>query len=206
MFDLIDRGRNILRQIRAPDEKIFFIGFNKCGTTSLHHLVTRHAIRSVHWDNGQLARTIETLSTDKPALRSFLSHSTAYSDITSLTESQLIEGNKHFRIFHELFPDAYFIFNDRQMEDWIKSRSSHRRGTFLSRNMSAWRMDADAVKDTWRQNYQMHTNDVLKHFNGHERFLHFRIDQDPINALIDFLSPSFVLRAHNWKRRNTTKL
>lgn len=205
MFNFVDRGRNILHQVRAPNEKIFFIGFNKCGTTSLHHLMTRHSIRSVHWDQGQLATTIEALHGDQSALRSFLSRSTAYSDITFSSEEQLIEGNRHFRLFHKLFPDAYFIFNDRNVEDWIRSRSSHRKGTFLTRTKSAWGMDADAVKDKWRQMHAAHSDEVHKYFSGHLRFLYFRIDRDPITLLINFLSPSFVLREHGWQQVNATR-
>jgi hypothetical protein len=205
MFEFVDRGRNILQQLCVPGEKIFFIGFNKCGTTSLHHLMTHCAIRSVHWDNGQLAARIEAHHRDKSALRSILARSTAYSDMTSLTNEKLIEGNRHFRLFHELFPDAYFILNDRDVEDWIRSRSTHRKGTFLSRTMSAWGMDAESVKDNWRRMHETHLAEVRTYFSDHSRFLYFRIDRDPIRHLIDFLSPSFILRESRWKRVNVSK-
>jgi hypothetical protein len=205
MFELIDRAWNVLQQVRAPDEKIFFIGFNKCGTTSLHHLLTRYAIRSVHWDHGRLATSIEALHQDKVALRRYLERATAYSDIISSTNEHQIEGNRHFRLFHELFPQAYFILNDRNVEDWIRSRSTHHKGTHLARTMTAWNIDANGVKDIWRQVHEAHSTDVLSYFKGHPRFLHFRIDEDPIKLLIDFLSPSFVLRENGWQRVNVTK-
>ncbi|CFX36604.1 conserved protein of unknown function [Candidatus Filomicrobium marinum] len=205
MLNIIDRGRNILQQTLAPDEKIFFIGFNKCGTTSLHHLMTQHAIRSTHWNNGQLADDIEKLLSDKNNLKKYLSRATAYSDIIYSTHREQIEGNKHFRLFHELFPRAYFILNDRNLEAWVKSRSNHHNGSHLERCMAAWKTDERGVKTIWRQTYEAHTNDVLDYFNGHARFLHFRIDRDSINMLIDFLSPSFTLRARGWKITNATK-
>jgi hypothetical protein len=134
-----------------------------------------------------------------------LSRSTAYSDITSFTDELLIEGNRHFRLFHELFPDAYFVLNDRDLEGWIRSRSTHRKGTFLARTMTAWGMDAESVKDRWRHMHEAHTAEVREHFAEHRRFLYFRIDKDPIARLIDFLSPSFVLRERGWQRVNVTK-
>ncbi|SDP63293.1 hypothetical protein SAMN04488061_3554 [Filomicrobium insigne] len=204
MSDLIDRGWNILQQFRFPDEKIFFIGFNKCGTTSLHHLLTRYAIRSAHWDHGRLATSIEALHHDKSALRRYLTRATAYSDIICSTKEQQIEGNRHFRLFHELFPQAYFIFNDRSVENWIRSRCTHHNGTHLARSMAAWNIDANGVKDIWRQTYEIHSIAVLSYFKEHPRFLHFRIDEDPIKLLIDFLSPSFVLREGGWHRLNVT--
>ena len=39
--------------------KVFQIGFNKCGTTSLHQFFQRSGLRSVHWDGGYLAPRME---------------------------------------------------------------------------------------------------------------------------------------------------
>lgn len=205
MQDFIARGRNIFHQVRVPDEKIFFIGFNKCGTTALHHLMNYYAIKSIHWDQGRLADRIEELHHDRPALRTFLSRSTSYSDITSLTNEQLIEGNRHFRLLHELYPSAYFILNDRNVENWIRSRSSHRKGTFLTRTMRAWNMDAESVKKCWKETHKKHTAEVTKYFKDNHRFLHFRIDNDSVSTLINFLSPSFYLTERGWKQVNTSK-
>jgi hypothetical protein len=45
------------RAIRIPF-KIFQIGFNKCGTKTLHHYFSRNGVRSVHWDYGRLAQRL----------------------------------------------------------------------------------------------------------------------------------------------------
>jgi hypothetical protein len=36
--------------------KIFQIGFNKCGTSTIHHYLRANGVRSVHWDDGRLAQ------------------------------------------------------------------------------------------------------------------------------------------------------
>ena len=39
--------------------KIFQIGFNKCGTTSIHRMLVANGINSVHWDKGRLSKSIK---------------------------------------------------------------------------------------------------------------------------------------------------
>lgn len=36
--------------------KIFQIGFNKCGAVSLHKFFLDNGLKSIHWDNGNLAK------------------------------------------------------------------------------------------------------------------------------------------------------
>jgi carbonic anhydrase len=39
--------------------KIFQIGFNKCGTVSLYHFFEDNGLKPIHWDMGMLATTIK---------------------------------------------------------------------------------------------------------------------------------------------------
>lgn len=41
-------------------KKIFQIGFNKVGTVSLHEFFLKNGISSVHWDRGNLSKTIHS--------------------------------------------------------------------------------------------------------------------------------------------------
>jgi len=47
-------------------KKIFQIGFNKCGTTSIHQFLLNNGIRSVHWEGGKIAD--EIIKTDQPKI------------------------------------------------------------------------------------------------------------------------------------------
>jgi hypothetical protein len=200
--------RNKWRQWREPGVKIFFIGFNKCGTTSIHHFLKAQGVRSAHYtqDNENLALEIEK-RLGSPSLKEFLDRSTAYSDICYFTNDIIVEGNRHFREFERLYPEAYFVLNDRDVDAWIESRCrqvSVKRGGLLNRAMVYYGTGADEVRKIWRRQHEQHVASVLGHFSTSARFLHFRIDRDPVRILTEFLAPSFLLDASNWEIRNRT--
>lgn len=88
--------------------KIFCIGFNKTGTSSLHLFFQRAGIRSIHDD---LWPRVTYLPAGKQLLEKF----DAYSD-----------GEQcDFRQLKSWFPDAAFILNTRDDRDWLTSRIKH---------------------------------------------------------------------------------
>jgi len=198
---------NVARWTR-PREKIFFIGFNKCGTTAIHHFLHYQGIRSAHWKVGDeiLAEEIEKRSSSPPDLKQFLSGWTAYSDLIFSTEELIIDGHKHFQLFDQLFPDAYFVLNDRDTEAWIVSLIRHREGEFFRKSMKFHGLDEDGMKEFWRAHHASHMAAVKGHFGASPRFLHFRIDADSVEILVDFLRPSFALNPSFWRKVNRSKV
>jgi hypothetical protein len=194
--------------------QIFFIGFNKTATTSLAMLMAANGIRSAHWLKGRLAERIEDLHGQRFRLWLYLMRWTAYSDLTSVSASRVIEGNRHFRLFHGLFPRSYFVLNDREVEGWIASRAahrrddafSHRRDSFLTRSSEALGTDEEGVKAIWRQAHADHVAAVCEYFGGHPRFLHFFVDRDPIDRLAELLRPDFDLETTHWQTVNSRLL
>jgi len=82
-------------------EKIFVIGFNKTGTTTLHKLFKINSLRSVHnevWDFNKFD---------------------CFTD--PITEKIIL----NFQIIYKLHPDAIFILNTRSLRNWIKSIIYH---------------------------------------------------------------------------------
>jgi hypothetical protein len=204
-------SRNVLRQLVAPHVKIFFIGFNKTATTALASLMSANGIRSVHWLKGRLAERIDALSGSPWRMRLYLSRWTCYSDFTSLTAARAIEGNRHFRLFHRLFPRSYFVLNDRDVEAWIASRAAHRHDdsfsdrtdSFLTRSAQALALDEDGVKAFWRASHAAHVAAVRDYFAGNPRFLHFFVDRDPIDKLAEFLGRDFQIETGHWQTINS---
>jgi len=201
---------NAIQQRRYPNRKIFFIGFNKTATTSLHRWLVRSGIHSVHYsengrhDGANLAKEIEVRIGDMHALRSYLSRWTAFSDLCYVTENCLIEANRHYALFHRAFPDAYFVLNDRDTDAWITSRIAHGSGSQIRRAMAYYKANEDEVIAMWRLQKERHTNEVLKYFDGYARFLWFRIDRDSAWKLAQFLSPTFLLNPKRLQRRNVS--
>lgn len=160
--------------------KIFQIGFNKCGTTSLHNFFKRNGIKSIHWDNGDLAKKIYE---NHKLSRRLLS---GYEEYDAFTDMEMVGDNIDMEVPVDLFsylyqeyPRALFIFNDRSPQEWINSRMNHNKGKYAESAMKRLNMNSlDELKGYWLKRYDMHKNRVLSHFEGKKNFVHFYIDKD----------------------------
>lgn len=203
--NIADFVLNRIVQWRNPDLKVFFVGYNKTATSAIFHFLARQGVKSAHWQQGRanLALEIERRVGSPAELKKYLSQWTAYSDLTLSSDHQMLEGNRHFRLFHQLFPDAYFILNDRDPERWVASRIAHRGGQFAARSAAFHDCTAEEVREIWLREREEHHLAVLSYFADYPRFLHFRVDRDDISDLIRFLSP-FRLKRHHWSEENVS--
>jgi hypothetical protein len=199
---LLNIARNSIAQWRHPEAKIFFLGFNKTATSTTHFFLRGQGIRSVHYNHGFLARQIEISVSDRDELRRLLRRWTAYSDMSYFSETVVIEGNRHFRLFHELFPDAYFVLNDREVESWIKSRETHRTGHLTKRLIAYYKTDLEGLRLLLRDMHESHREAVTSYFAGNPKFLHFWVDRDTPRTLTDFLAPTYTLDPKEWGHRH----
>ena len=103
--------------------KVFQIGFNKCGTTSLHRFFERSGLRSVHWDGGYLAPRMEdNIRAGRRAIAGYEEYD-AFSELSYMCEHRVVEiGFQYLDVLLEQEPDARFVLNVRPVEKWIKSR------------------------------------------------------------------------------------
>lgn len=190
---------------RLAKPKIFLIGFNKCGTSTLHGFLRDNGIRSVHWsEKGVIlaARIALNISKKRPVLDG-IDQYTAYSDLCFQTNFAWIEANRFFREFHRDHPDAYFILNDRDLEHWIASRTTH--PDLLERAMAYWQAGEAEVKEIWRREYRRHRAEVLAYFAGNRRFLHFDIEKDDPARLVELMKPDFRLDARRYGHAKSSK-
>ena len=199
-------------QKRHPERKIFMIGPNRCATTSFHKFFHFQGLRSLHCREGDmyLAREIRDRMQDHDALRAFLSGWTVYSDFVYLTQTDHFEAHGLYETFSALFPDAYFILNDRDVDSWIASRLNFK-DDFLPRYLSVHGGTAYEAADIWREEFASHRRAALEFFAGHPRFIHFPITPIPdagidapanIEQVIDMISPVFRLRKAHWRPLN----
>jgi len=185
---------------------IFQIGFNKCGSTSLHKFFTQNSIKSIHWDEGKLSSKIyENFKCSRGLLTGYEGYQ-AFTDM--IDEDDVSEREVHVDLFTNLydeFPDAIYIFNDRDPSDWIESRINHRQGDYAARAQK--RLGArsiDEVKGYWLGRYHEHKRRVLDFFDGKDQFIHFDInDKKSIDTLINTLSSNgFNLKSHEFPHSN----
>jgi hypothetical protein len=161
-------------------KKIFQIGFNKCGSTSLHLFFTNNHIRSVHWDSGHLSRKIyENIALSQGVITGY-ENMQAFTDMVE--ENSLFEREAAVDLFVQLyseFPDSIYIFNDRDLKKWIESRLRHDNGQYALRAKKRLGVASiDEVKAAWLKRYGEHKSRVLTFFSGNSNFVHFELD-DP---------------------------
>lgn len=135
-----------------------------------------------------------------------MAHYQAFSDLVMLTDTHVIEANKYFREMECAHPDALFIFNDRPVDAWIKSRLSHEGGpggSFVGRYATALGLPKNEVPDVWREDYHVHKAGVLEYFSGNSRFLHFDITKQGAKDLSAFTAGHLKLRPWLWQKRGS---
>lgn len=138
----------LLHQFGIRQKKIFAIGFNKSGTTSLHYLFQSLGLKSYHgikWRKHQ--RTSFFLPYD------------CFSDGRPSNELAKLD---------ELFPGSKFILQVRELNDWIYSRLEHiERQKQENRNKTRgpyWDNTEEAVK-MWIKERNDYHSFVLSYFS-----------------------------------------
>lgn len=191
--------------------KIFFIGFNKCGTTSLHAFLKSGGLRSVHWRTpGKITLAevmFSNLSLRRPVLEGIDGYD-AYSDMMYLSDRLHLEGNALFPLFDHEYPGSRFILNTRDKARWLNSRSKHGSrevGSLLKRACACYGQRAPRVREIWAEQWDRHHKDVLDYFAAEpEKLLVFNIETDPVDTLVSFLRDRVTLEPANWVWRNKT--
>jgi len=195
--------------------KIFFIGFNKTATTSFDYLFSCSGYTSYHhWarikkKKTYLAKQIyNNLQNNLPILNK-IDNAHAYSDLISPVtdidgKTFIYEANQNFDILYKEYPNAYFILNTRNIEDWVLSRSNHKNA------LKAWNkffnISYGKTIDMWRKNFIKHHTSVREFFYNKPtaNFLEFNIDTDRIDILIDYVKKDFILDKNYWTQKNKT--
>ena len=156
--------------------KIFCIGFNKTGTSSLHELFVHNGLKSKHnirWPH--------------------YSHITAGKLYFTLYDAYSDGERSNFVRLHKWFPDAFFIFNDRDEQKWIRSRLHHYfnhindeeptvKNFFIKKQygflVPEMKICPEKAIDYWVTNYRLYKELSLNYFADEKRFLHLHVTED----------------------------
>jgi len=178
----------LVRALR-PDP-VFQIGFNKCGTTSLHRFLLASGIRSLHWADGLMAeRMIARMDAGQDPLRDF-PQTIGFADMIAIRLGRLVEPYKRFDYLHRWYPDALFILNTRDRENWISSRAAHELGGYrlLAVYARCLAISEAQVPNFWRAEWESHHALVRAYFGSAPNFLEFNIESDDPQELLAFIA------------------
>lgn len=173
-------------KVIKPYNKIFQIGFNKCGTTSIHELFIQSGLNSVHWGGGNVAKTIQYNIDNNIMPLTGVDEYDCYTDIEDLPTNSfpLID---HYKLLDEKYPDSLFILNTRPVDKWITSRLKHQNGKYTEQYKSVLNITSDEeLISKWTSDWDKHHEDVLTYFENNNRFIMFDIENEG-DELITFL-------------------
>lgn len=145
--------------------KIFCIGLNKTGTTSLHLALGMLGYRGIHYrgPEGDIKDLIWANHLAGRPLLSGLAHYDAFSDWNHPHTNHL------FKVLDREYPGSRFILTMRDLEDWLASREDHVRRAPDRLEMARqrpwstwWAID----KEAWRREWNEHHEAVRSHFQA----------------------------------------
>jgi hypothetical protein len=178
--------------------KIILIGFNKCGTRSFHDFFLKNKLSSIHHGKRDFARRVfANVEAGRPPFEDYDQY-TCYSDIEAVSDvtkmDEILLANKLFKEFDQAYPDALFIYNVRDFDNWVISRFNHKYGRYTKKYLLKLRhksQDANFglndLVETWRSDWFTHQRAVREYFADSPRFLEFDIEKDPVDKLVTFL-------------------
>ena len=183
--------------------KIFVIGFNKTGTRTIHNFFVGNNIKSIHWDQGKLARTIkfnvdnmDPYSTPTPLLGNYDTY-TVFSDMEDI-EQNIYANELYFTHLDKHYTGSKFILNVRDIDTWIQSRLKHHNkklGNYATFFCNKYGFSLSELQAKWRNDYEKHVQNVTTYFYDRpHKLCVFDIEKDSVQKLIDFL-PDYTLQA-----------
>lgn len=160
---------------RRAGTKVFCIGFNKTGTTSLHRFFVERGLSSVHetrWPH----------------------HSRVKDGAGYFDKAQCFSDGEasDFRQLDEWFPGSIFVLNTRNERAWLRSRVKHvlraglppsredvEQGTRYGEMARRFYANEAAAMATWLLDRRIYEDRVRRYFSGNPRFLEIAVADDP---------------------------
>jgi hypothetical protein len=163
--------------------KVFFIGFNKCGTRSLADWLRHAGVNSIHGGldgNGYHDEILRNAVHGWPTLQGIDSYD-AYLDIDAVRAC--------FRELDRDYPGSKFVLNTRDMERWVRSRLNHDAGAYIHFLNRKHEIDLSWSEwaERWRRDFIVHEKAVTDHFAGRTDFMRFDVEKDRPRDLAAFL-------------------
>jgi len=181
--------------------KIFVVGFPKCGTTSIHYSLLANGINSIHWakDPDQQTRlvgiSIQRAKAEGLPLLTYLNDYDAFAQMeTCISQSFCYWPQlQDVPLLEAQYPNSKFLFNDRDPKNWIKSVSNwnisigNLRSRLSHLDIPGLPAGIGQEDDDLLNWYKWHKSNMIKHFEGKDNFIVFDVEKDDPQKLGNFL-------------------
>lgn len=158
----IDRALAMIE--RDPGRpRVFCIGLNKTGTSSLSKALTMLGFRSVHNGGRNVSDAIQrAIDANAPLLSNIDPGVDAFSDIGLLS--------RRYRRLDEQYPGSWFVLTTRPVDEWIVSRRRHVEVNQQRQAARVYRGDWLTIDESgWRSLWDEHVDGVRAYFEEQRR-------------------------------------
>ena len=170
--------------------KIFQIGFNRCGTRSMHDFFKNQCmdgLKCLHWEGGKLALDMYgNMLGNRKILEGTYEDFDYYGDMQAFIRVEekilLFLAHLEYKILDEQYPGSKFILNTRSVDGWIGSRMRHY-GEDILRIVYG---DSDP-EEIWRKQWHLHHEGIVEYFGNRSDLLVFNIEKDEGQKIAHFL-------------------
>lgn len=175
--------------------KVFQIGFNKCGTSSIWQRLDALGFSATHLntpDGQNLALTMQAnLTAGQPILLGLEDYD-AFTDIEAQRDEIFLEGYKFYPHLLQQVTDPLFILNLRDRERWVASRLDHNDGAYAKALLRLSGLPSlEALADHWRHDWDDHIAKVQATIPA-DRLLVHNIETDDPADIDRFVNRSLV--------------
>jgi glycogen synthase len=192
--------------------RIWAIGFNKCGTTTIFEFFNKNGIPSMHHGKkGHLATSIYQNHLDgKMLLSDEYSKYKAFFDIENIyADPPIYITQTLFKELDKNYPGSKFILNTRDKSDWIKSRRSHVDPTNNKRYVDvlceSYGINEAELIARWSKEWDAHHAAVTEYFKDRPQdLLVFDIDNDSPEKICEFFKDMIALDPSLYGHHNKT--
>lgn len=170
------------------ETRIFFIGFNKCGSRSFAQLCQRAGFNAYHGGNfDPLSLLIPiNMALGRKCLEGF-EHYQAFSDSMNLSKS--------FRELDRDYPSgSKFVLNTRNVTNWLVSRLNHGNGVYVEymNFLNNRNLEWHEWVELWREEFLEHERQVMEYFRGRDDvFLRYDIETDKLSKFKEFIGQHY---------------
>lgn len=160
---------------------VIFLGFKESGGNSLSLLLQHNGFPTRNWMNNELAQVVLQNRSRGRRLFSGYENLRCFSNLTYDSDALYFEGSSLFKELKKDYPDAFFILNNMNTEQWVQMMLRIENGSFAERQMISRKLSSKVeLQNKWRKEKNSMEMQLREFFKDDDHFLEFDINEDDV--------------------------